>query len=61
LDQFLGKRVNLDETGVDGAVESTEFRHETDVSLTDGFVGVGAEYTAGDGAAESDAGTEVVD
>lgn len=27
LDEFLGQRVDLDETGVDGAVEAAEFGH----------------------------------
>ena len=33
LDEFLGQRVDLDETGVDGAVEAAEFGDQTDVAL----------------------------
>ena len=33
LDELLGEGVDLDETGVDGAVEATEFGDEADVAL----------------------------
>ena len=61
MNELLGQRIDLDETGIDGAVETAEFRDEADVSLADGFVGVGADNAAGDGTAETDAGPEVVD
>ena len=54
LDEFLGQRVDLDETRVDGAVEAAEFGDETDVALGDWLVGVRADDAAGDGAAETD-------
>ena len=55
LNQFLGQRVDLDQTGVDCAIEATEFGDETDVSLTDWLVGVGAHDTAWNGSAEPNA------
>ena len=61
LDDLFGQRVDLNETRVDGAVEATEFGDETDVSLTDGFVWVGANDTAWDGTAEADARAEGID
>jgi len=61
LDQLLGERVDLDKTGVDSTVETTELCDETDIPLGDGLVGVGADDATGDGAAESDACTERID
>ena len=61
LDELLGQRIDLDKTRVDSAVETAEFRDEADISLADGFVGVGADNAARDGTAETDAGPEVVD
>jgi hypothetical protein len=42
LDETFAERVDPDETGVHGAVEATELRDETDITLRDGFVWVGA-------------------
>ena len=42
LDQLFGERVDLHETGVDGAVEAAEFGDESDVSLADWLVGIRA-------------------
>lgn len=61
LDEFLGQRVDLDQAGIDGASEAAEFGDQTDVSLGDGFVRVGADDTAGDGSEETNAGAERVD
>jgi hypothetical protein len=41
------ERVDLDETGINSAIESTEFRDETDVTLRDRFVGVRTDNAAG--------------
>ena len=61
LDQFLGQRVDLHETRVDGAVEAAEFGDESHVALAHGLVGVGADDAAGDSAAESNPASERVD
>ena len=61
LDQFLGQRVNLDETRVDRAVEATEFGDQTDVSLTDWLVRIGAYDTAWDGSTETNTRTQIID
>ena len=55
LDELFGQRIDLDKTWVDCAVEATKFGHETDVSLADWLVWVGADDTAGDGSYASDA------
>lgn len=54
LDESLGKRVDLDETGVDGAVESSELRDQANVSLRHRFVWIGAEDATRDGPAGAD-------
>ena len=61
LDELLGQRVYLHETGVDGTVEATELGDEADVALADGLIGVGANDAARDGTAESYACTEGID
>ena len=61
LDEFFGQRVDFDETGVDSAVETTEFGDQANIALADRLVRVGADDAAGDGAAETEAGTEIVD
>ena len=48
LDQLLAERVDLDQTRVDGACETAEFRDQADITLRDGAVWVGAEDAAGD-------------
>jgi len=54
LDEAFRQRVDLDETRVDGAVESSELRDQADVPLGHGFVGVGTYDAAGDGPAGAD-------
>lgn len=61
LDELFGQRVDLDETGVDGAIEATEFGDETDIPLTDWLVRVGAHDAARDSTTETDACPERVD
>ena len=56
LDEALGKRVDLDEAWVDGAVEAPEFCDEANVALGDRLVGVWAADAAGDCAQSADAG-----
>ena len=48
LNQFLGQRVDFNETGVNGTIESTELGHETNVPLVDGFVRIRADAAARD-------------
>lgn len=54
LDESLGKRVDLDETGVDGAVESSELRDQADVTLRHWFVWVWADDATRDSPAGAD-------
>lgn len=54
LNELLGQGIDLDETWVDGAVEATEFGDQTDVSLADRLVGVGADNAAWDCTTETD-------
>lgn len=54
LDKLLRKRVDLHETWVDGAVKATELGDQTDISLADRFVRVGADDAARDGTAATD-------
>lgn len=61
LDQLLRQWVDLHETRVHCAIEAAEFGDQPDVTLADWLVGVGAKDAEGDGAAETDAGTEGVD
>lgn len=61
LDKLLGQGVNIDETWVDSAGESTKLGDESNVSLADGLVGVGAHDAAWDGSQSTDAATECVD
>ena len=55
LDELLGQRVDLDKTWVDCAVKATKFGHETNVSLADWLVWVGADDTARDSSQASNA------
>jgi hypothetical protein len=55
LDKTLTERIDLDETGVNRAIKSTEFCDETDVTLRDRFVGVRADDATGDGTHSSNA------
>lgn len=61
MDKFLRQRVDLDETWVDGTVEATELGDQTNVSLADWLVWVGANDAARDGAAATNERTEGVD
>jgi hypothetical protein len=60
LHKLLGERVDVDETGVDGAGEAAEFGHETYVSLVHGLIGIRANDAAGDCAEGTDAATKSV-
>lgn len=48
LDETLAERVDLDQTGVDSAIEATELGDQAYITLRDRFVGVRAEDAAGD-------------
>ena len=61
LNEALGERIDLDETRVDGTRKATEFGDETNVTLRDRLVGIGADDAAGNGSAETNALTEIVD
>ena len=61
LDELLGQRVDFDKAGVDCAIESTELRNQTDVSLADWLVRVGANDTTWDRSHETNATSERVD
>jgi hypothetical protein len=58
--QVLAEGVDLDQTGVDGAFESTKLRYETDLTLVDRLEWVGAADTAGNGTAETDTFSQAV-
>ncbi len=55
LDKTFTERIDLDKTGVNRAIESTEFCDETDVTLRDRFVGVRTDDAAGNGTHSSNA------
>ncbi len=55
LDKAFTERVDLDETGINRTIKSTEFCDETDVTLRDRFVGVRADDAAGNGTHSSNA------
>lgn len=61
LRELLGKRVDLDETWVDGAGETTELGDQTDIALLDGLVWVGTAETARDCTESTDGRAEGVD
>lgn len=61
LHERFGERVDLDETRVDGASETTELGNETNVTLLDWFVWVGATDTAGNRSESTDGRTQGVD
>jgi hypothetical protein len=48
LNETFAEGVDLDETGINSAIESTEFGDQTDVTLRDRFVGVGTANAAGE-------------
>lgn len=61
LDDALGQRVDLDQTGVDGLVETAELGDEANVALVDVLVGVGAANAAWHGAEGTNDGSQAVD
>ena len=61
LHERLRKRVDLDETWVDGASETTELGDETNVTLFDWLVRVGAAETARNGTESTNGRAESVD
>lgn len=61
LHQSLAERVDLDQTRVDSAVKLAELGDETDITLLDALVRVGAADAARDGTHGTNAGTEGVD
>ncbi len=61
LYEVFRKWVDLDKTRVDSAVESTKLGDETDITLCNRFIGIRADDTAWNGAAEADTGTESID
>jgi hypothetical protein len=61
LNQALRQRVDLDETRVDSAREAAEFGDQTDITLRDGLVRVGADEAARNSSAETNTLTKVVD
>jgi hypothetical protein len=50
LDETFAEWVDLDETGINRAIKSTELGDQTDVTLRDRFVGVRADNTTRNGA-----------
>ena len=48
LNETFTERVDLDETGINSAIESTELGDQTDVTLRDRFVGVRTANAAGE-------------
>jgi hypothetical protein len=61
LDKLLRQRVHVDKTWVDSAGETTELGDQTDVSLIDRFVRIGADEAAWNGAGCTDAAAKGVD
>lgn len=61
LDERLRERVDLDETRVHSSCETSEFGDETDISLGDGLVWVGADDAARNRSQVTDDGAERVD
>ncbi len=61
LDKFFRQRIYLYKSRVDRAVEATEFGDQTDISLADWLVWVGADNAAWDSTAATNEGTEGID
>jgi len=57
LDEAFAEGIDLDETGINRTIESTEFGDQTDITLRDRFVGVRTDNTAGNGTHSSNART----
>ena len=60
-DKVLGERIDLDQTRIDCAIESSEFGHETNISLVDWLVRVRADDAARDSPKKTDGAPESVD
>ena len=61
VNQPLGERIDLDETGVDGTVEASKLGDQTDIALGNGLVGVRADEAARNRAEDPDAVAQSVD
>jgi hypothetical protein len=61
LSKRLGKRVDLDETRVDGTRKATELGDKTNITLVDRLVGVRAADAAGNGTESSNGRAKSVD
>jgi hypothetical protein len=61
LDEALAERIDLDETGINSSVKTTEFRDEADVSLRDGLVWIRADDTAWNRAHSTDTASQTID
>jgi hypothetical protein len=60
LDETFTKRVDLDKARINSAIEATEARHQSNITLRDGLVWVRAADTAREGATGTNASTEGV-
>lgn len=61
LNELLRKRIDLDKTRVDSAVESSKLRDQADIALTDRAVRVGTADAAGHGTKASDDRAKSID
>jgi hypothetical protein len=61
LNETFTERVDLDKTGIDSAIKSTELGDQTDVTLRDRFVGIRTANAAGEGSKSSNARAQRVD
>lgn len=61
LNQVLRERVDLDETGVDGARETAKLGDKSYITLADGLIRVGTAETARNGTESSNARPKAVD
>lgn len=50
MDELLAQWVDLDETRINGTIESAKFGHETDITLLDGLVWIRTDEAARNGA-----------
>lgn len=57
-DEFFGKRVNLDETGVDCTMEFPELGNETDATLVNRFIRIRANDATRNGTKKTDKGSQ---
>lgn len=54
LGELFRQRIDLDQTGIHGAIESAKFGDQSDVTLRNRFVRIRADNAAGNGSEESD-------